>query len=105
MTAFAGVLRDAAGLATATAELGRIGVEADALPGGIPAVHELRSLVAVGSALTAAASDRHESRGCHHRLDFPEHGQTVERIVHGGSGGRARVAAWPGDSAVLARDR
>ncbi len=95
MSLHAGVLREAAGLARAEADLLQIGAEAGALPDGDPAVHELRSLVAAGLALTTAAAERTESRGAHHRLDFPEPSRAVERIVHLGlgPGSRFRVPA------------
>ena len=40
-----------------------------------------------------AATERRESRGCHHRLDFPEPHQPLERIVHFGAARRIRVPA------------
>ncbi|MNC93807.1 hypothetical protein D3C83_105190 [compost metagenome] len=40
-----------------------------------------------------AAIERRESRGCHHRLDFPESRQPLERIVHFGADRRVRVPA------------
>ena len=64
MTRDAGVLRDAATLADAAARL------AELAPGASDP--EVRNLVAVGSALIAAAAARHESRGTHTRLDFPD---------------------------------
>jgi aspartate oxidase len=47
----------------------------------------------VARAVVAAATDRHESRGCHYRLDHPEPRQPLERIVHFGAGHRIRVPA------------
>ncbi len=43
--------------------------------------------------VVTAATERRESRGCHHRLDFPEPHQPLERIVHFGADRRVRVAA------------
>jgi len=88
----AGVLRDGAGLERAAKDLADVGCEAHAGPDTL-AVHELRSLVAVGQALVAAAADREESRGAHYRLDFPALGPAPERIVHLGPGRRIRVPA------------
>jgi L-aspartate oxidase len=85
MTLHAGVRRDAAGLATAADELAII--EAQAVD------PEVRNLAAVGQALVAAAAEREESRGAHHRLDFPTPGPVLERIVHLGPGQRLRVVA------------
>ncbi|MGH8975798.1 MAG: L-aspartate oxidase [Acidimicrobiia bacterium] len=82
MTLYAGVRREAAGLAVAARELA--GIEAAA---GDP---EVRNLAVVGGALVAAAADREESRGAHHRLDFPAPGPVLERIVQVG-GERIRV--------------
>ncbi|MGH9042825.1 MAG: L-aspartate oxidase, partial [Acidimicrobiia bacterium] len=85
MTLHAGVRRDAAGLAAAARELAAI--EGDA------ADPELQNLVAVGRALVVAAEAREESRGAHHRLDFPDPGPVPERIVHLGRHERMRVPA------------
>ncbi|MGH8990015.1 MAG: FAD-dependent oxidoreductase, partial [Acidimicrobiia bacterium] len=54
---------------------------------------ETRNLAAVGRALVAAATARAESRGAHHRLDFPAPGPAPERIVHLGGGEQIRVPA------------
>jgi L-aspartate oxidase len=85
MTLHAGVRRDAAGLAAAAGEL--VAIEAQA------ADPEVRNLVVVGRALVAAAAEREESRGAHHRLDFPIPGPVLERIVHLGRDERLRVSA------------
>jgi len=108
MTTFAGVLRDGDGLARAAASVA--GIEAAANPesadgqgGPEPrALAELHSLLAVGRAVVLAAIERHESRGCHHRLDFPEPHQPLERIVHFGLARRVRV---PAATAVSERER
>jgi L-aspartate oxidase len=63
MTREAGVLRDAASLERAAAQLSAMTGAADP---------ELRNLVAVSSALVGAARARTESRGTHTRLDYPE---------------------------------
>jgi L-aspartate oxidase len=106
MTTFAGVLRDGAGLDRAVGAV--IAVE-DALAAAEPAdgwggvepiddaaeraVAELNNLLTVGRAVVTAATERRESRGCHHRLDFPEPRQPLERIVHFGADRRIRVPA------------
>ncbi|MGH9011054.1 MAG: FAD-binding protein, partial [Acidimicrobiia bacterium] len=106
MTNFAGVLRDGAGLDRAAAAVAA--VDAD-LVGPEPlegsderAVAELRNLIAVGRAVVTAATERRESRGCHHRLDFPEPHQPLERIVHFGPERRIRV---PAATAVSEREQ
>ena len=114
MTTFAGVLRDGAGLDRAAEAVAA--VEA-ALGGAVPAVDghadghfdgagraaaELANLLAVGRAVVTAATERQESRGCHHRLDFPEPHQPLERIVHFGAERRVRV---PAATAVSERER
>jgi L-aspartate oxidase len=82
MTLYAGVRRDATGLASAARDLAAIeGAATD------PEVH---NLAVVGQALVAAATDREESRGAHYRLDFPTPGPVLERIVQVG-GERIRV--------------
>jgi aspartate oxidase len=83
MTTSAGVMRDAAGLEHAARELGRIDVASAALPAE-PATWELRNLVRVAAALVAAATERRESRGAHHRVDHPDPSQPPERLVHVG---------------------
>ena len=93
MTADAGVLRDAARLDRAEAELA--GMEAELSQGHdlVPASVEVANLAAVGQALVAAAREREESRGAHHRLDFPSSARRAERIVHLGRSRRLRVPA------------
>jgi aspartate oxidase len=66
------------------------------------ATAELHNLLAVGRAAVTAASERRESRGCHHRLEFPEPHQPLERIVHFGADQRIRV---PAAAAVPERER
>lgn len=124
MTTFAGVLRDGPGLEQAAAAVAAVegalagAVRAagygKAIDGGEPGltasdasaagrdVAELRTLLAVARAVVTAAAERHESRGCHHRLDFPEPRQPLERIVHFGAGRRVRV---PAAVAVSERER
>jgi L-aspartate oxidase len=101
MTTFAGVLRDGAGLEQAAKALATVAAAAGGPDEGRD-VAELRNLVAVGRAVVAAASERKESRGCHHRLDFPEPRQPLERIVHFGADRRIRV---PAAAAVPERER
>ena len=103
MTTFAGVLRDGPGLARAAAAVAAVEGE---LSSGGPTdgrdVAELRNLLAVGRAVVTAATERHESRGCHRRLDFPDPRQPLERIVHFGPDRRVRV---PAAAAVSERER
>ena len=61
MSRGAGVVRSAASLAGAAAEVGQLA----------PGQGELANLVAVAKALIAAATAREESRGGHRREDFP----------------------------------
>jgi L-aspartate oxidase len=104
MTTYAGVLRDGAGLAQAgkavAAVAADLGDDAGS-PDGRDAA-ELRALLAVARAVVTAAGERHESRGCHHRLDHPEPHQPLERIVHFGADRRLRVPAL---MAVSERER
>jgi L-aspartate oxidase len=111
MTAFAGVLRDGAGLAQAVqavadvddslavapAGLGPTGDAASGRdardPGAGRDAAELQTLLAVARVVVTAAAERLESRGCHHRLDHPEPRQPLERIVHYGPERRIRVPA------------
>ncbi|MDQ1498464.1 MAG: L-aspartate oxidase [Actinomycetota bacterium] len=111
MTAFAGVLRDGAGLAQAVqavagvddalaaaqAGLGPAGDGAGGRdgrdPGAVRDTAELQTLLAVARVVVAAAAERLESRGCHYRLDHPEPRQPLERIVHFGPECRIRVPA------------
>jgi L-aspartate oxidase len=103
MTTFAGVLRDGLGLeqaakAVAAVDAALTGFELETVSAGRQeaadhAVAELQNLLAVGRAVVAAATERHESRGCHHRLDFPEPHQPLERIVHFGAARRVRLGA------------
>jgi L-aspartate oxidase len=90
MTAGAGVLRSGASLAATSGELDGV---ADAIGGGDdrPA-WELRNLVTAGRAVLTAAELRHETRGAHTRLEFPERSQRfLSRfvLVRGGSVGNA----------------
>jgi L-aspartate oxidase len=92
MTTYAGVLRDGAGLARAAKAVAAVAAELGDGEDGRDAA-ELRALLAVGAAVVSAATEREESRGCHHRLDFPEPHQPLERIVHFGPDDRIRVPA------------
>jgi L-aspartate oxidase len=103
MTTFAGVLRDGPGLDRAAAAVEAVEADlaaAEATDGR--GVAELCNLLTVGRAVVTAATERHESRGCHHRLDFPEPRQPLERIVHFGPDRRMRVRAA---AAISERER
>jgi L-aspartate oxidase len=65
MWEYAGLVRNEAGLTTATAELERLASRY------LDATGEARNLLAVARLLTAAALARRESRGGHYRSDFP----------------------------------
>ncbi len=92
MTTFAGVLRDGAGLEQAAKAVATAASAAAAIDDGRD-LAELNNLLAVARAVVTAATERRESRGCHHRLDFPEPHQPLERIVHFGAARRIRVPA------------
>jgi L-aspartate oxidase len=98
-----GVVRDAAGLTRARAEIEAI---ATALgEGGAPAAGssspedrrafwELRNLVAAARAVIAAALHREESRGAHYRSDFPQADPALDgRHTLLGGDGRPRYGA------------
>ena len=67
------VVRDAAGLDRAAAEIARISLHLDGLHGLFSRDYwEVRNLAMAASQLIAAAAHRHESRGAHYRSDFPQ---------------------------------
>ena len=70
MTLGAGVLRSAASLAQAGAELRELSARTSSSPR--PAAWEATDLLDVAAALVAAAQRREETRGAHWREDFPE---------------------------------
>jgi L-aspartate oxidase len=70
MSAGAGVLRTAAGLAGAAKLLADVDVAADVAPG--PDAWQATNLHTVASCLVAAATTREETRGAHWREDFPD---------------------------------
>ena len=112
MTTFAGVLRDGPGLDRAAEVVAAVEARLDDTRGlhqsprrqaaGGRDAAELRTLLAVARGVVTAAAERHESRGCHHRIDFPEPRQPLERIVHFGPDRRVRV---PAAVAVSERER
>jgi succinate dehydrogenase/fumarate reductase flavoprotein subunit len=105
MTTYAGVLRDGPGLDRAAKAVAAVAADlaADLVDdAGGRDTAELRALLAVAAAVVSAATEREESRGCHHRLDFPESHQPLERIVHFGPDRRLRV---PASAAVPERER
>jgi L-aspartate oxidase len=92
LTTFAGVLRHGAGLEQAAKAVASITASFDST-GDARDVAELRNLLTVAAVVVSAATEREESRGCHHRLDFPEPHQPLERIVYFGADRRVRVSA------------
>jgi L-aspartate oxidase len=70
MSADAGVLRDAAGLARAAGSLLKLAAQRSSNPG--TESWEATNLLTVATALVAAASRRAETRGAHWREDHPE---------------------------------
>ncbi|HWF41748.1 MAG TPA: L-aspartate oxidase [Acidothermaceae bacterium] len=89
MTAGAGVLRNADGLAFAAAELGRIGAGSSPVVEPCVEAWEATNLHTVANALVAGARLRAETRGCHWREDYPEtsptwRGHLVTSLLDGG---------------------
>jgi L-aspartate oxidase len=82
MSRYASVVRYADGLQRLTQEL----EAADPRDLDCRASFEDVALTATARAVTAAALARNESRGCHHRLDFPDtdpalaHSQVLEAV-------------------------
>jgi L-aspartate oxidase len=70
MSAGVGALRSGTGLAEATERLAALGERTTAVP-GVPG-WETTDLLTVAIAITAAASAREETRGCHWREDHPD---------------------------------
>ncbi|MBB5120400.1 hypothetical protein AF335_10760 [Streptomyces eurocidicus] len=80
MTAGAGVLRSAASLRRAAAELDRIDTErSSTLEAPGTESWEATNLLLVSRVLVAAALRREETRGCHWREDFPDRDDTAWR--------------------------
>lgn len=80
MTRYASVVRDADGLTMLTEQLG----EARPRPMGTRADFEDVALTETARAVAAAALARTETRGCHHRGDYPhtDPAQAVSRTMH-----------------------
>jgi L-aspartate oxidase len=74
MTARAGVLRSAAGLAAGEREVAELAASGAGEPG--TEAWETTNLVTVGAALLEAARRREETRGSHWREDFPDRDDT-----------------------------
>ncbi len=93
MSRHVAVVRDAAGLAEAAAELAAVAAAVPPLAagsGGDRPARELANLVLAARAIVAAASRREESRGAHARADFPNPDPELDgrhQILVGGTGG------------------
>jgi len=81
MSRHVAVVRDAAGLAEAAAEIRTVAAQLGSENAAVPASGrpgdprpgwELRNMAAAAGAVVAAAARRQESRGAHSRADFPE---------------------------------
>ncbi|MEV0009261.1 L-aspartate oxidase [Streptomyces sp. NPDC051840] len=104
MSRGAGVIRSAASLATAAAELEALQLAAaedddpkDAVPG--VEAWEATNLLLVARVLVAAAREREETRGCHWREDRPDRDDTAWRrhlVVHLGPGRQPVVRTTDG---------
>ncbi len=96
MTDGAGVVRNAASLATARRVVDSIGAELPARPAD-RAGGELANLVTVGTGLLVAAALREETRGAHARSDHPATDRRwLRRIVHTGTGRSPRIRSSGG---------
>jgi L-aspartate oxidase len=109
MTALAGVLRSAEGLATAGHRLGGL-LASDPRDGAVATgveAWETTNLVQLATVLTAAAARREETRGSHWREDFPGRdddrwaGHVDTRVV----GGRLEQTFVPAPPTDLSTDR
>lgn len=94
-SAYAGVSRDADGLATFSALLAEV---KDGVAIGSPDELEEANLTVVARLLAAAATARTESRGCHRRSDYPRADPAWGRRIDvrlSGDAGRVVVAGEP----------
>jgi L-aspartate oxidase len=66
------VVRDAAGLRSATFDILAIAAFLDGKPLDRRDLWELRNMTQSAAAVVAAAEHRRESRGAHHRRDYPD---------------------------------
>jgi L-aspartate oxidase len=94
MTTWAGVVRDAASLAKASAVVDDI---VNDLGSGVGrAMAEVRNLIDVATAVLEAATAREETRGSQARADFPETSAKFRcRFSHGTTAGPNRCGAEP----------
>jgi L-aspartate oxidase len=99
-------LRSGAGLAEATGVLADLAASLAEGPGAAPGVDgwEATGLLTVASALTAAATAREETRGCHWREDHPEAEEAwrVHLDVRLDDGGRLSLTRRPVGAPVVA---
>jgi L-aspartate oxidase len=89
-----GILRDAAGIQAALQQLAAIPLAPHAAPSG--ALFELRNMHLVAQLIGRSALARQESRGAHHRLDFPTKRPEFEKHS---------ILVWPGDQVRFAAFR
>ena len=72
MSVDAGVVRSALSLKNAAVTLADLATVTSALPARDPRTYEAFNVLRVARAITACATQREESRGCHTRDDFPK---------------------------------
>ncbi|MHB0886264.1 MAG: FAD-binding protein [Bacillota bacterium] len=100
-----GPLRDGGGLKTAAAELEEMAARVQALAVAdnrqVLEALELENLILVGRMVTAAATTREESRGVHHRSDFPDESAAWLRHLGVTAGPKGQVVIEPCDAGTV----
>lgn len=91
MSRHVAVVRDAAGLEAAAAEIDEVLADLAERPATDRAAWETRNLALAARAVTEAATLREESRGAHFRSDFPETNPELDHrhLAYGGNVGTA----------------